>query len=221
MSHRNPGVRPRRATSLLLPALLWLVPAAAPPVRADEPAAERQHEGGGGKKADEAALLLLGPAVLGLLFTFPVGLAAQCLILAHAPRRGLPLVHRLEAHRWKTLLLGLANTLFLGVVFLATQQHLKAIAVLALVLWWALAFVGCHGIARAIGARVLGHDPALPPGAPADLKALAVGWFVLVFASALPVIGPLVIGPYWCIRGAGGVILAVFSVPDAPEAPAV
>lgn len=220
MSHLSE--RPRRATSLLLPALLWLVPAAAPQARAEQPAAER-HEGGGGKKADkadEAALLLFGPAVLGLLFTFPVGLAAHCLILAHAPRRALPLVHRLEAHRWKTLLLGLANTLFLGVVFLATQQHLKAIAVLACVLWWALAFVGCHGIARAIGSRVLGHDPALPPGAPADLKALTVGWFVLVFASALPVIGPLLIGPYWCIRGAGGVILAVFSVPDAPEAPA-
>lgn len=181
---------------------------------ADGPEAEVERRRG--KKAEEAfAVFVLAPWIVALV-TFPVGLAAHCLILAHAPRRGLSLVHRVEAHRWKTLFLGGVNSLFLLVVFAATAQRAQPIAALAVFLWWALAFVGCHGIARAIGARVLGHEPGVHPGAPGDLKALALGWFVIAFASALPGIGWL-LGTYWCVRGTGGVILAVFSVPEPQE----
>lgn len=175
-----------------------------------QPEPDRPH-----KKAEEGAFLVLfGPGLLGL-FAYPIGLAAHCLLLAWAPRRGWPLVHRLESHRWKTLLLGAANTVFLGIVFLATAQTVKALAILALVLWGALAFVGSHGLARALGGRVLGHEPGMAPGPPGDLQALAVGWFVLVFGAAIPVLG-LLLGLYWCLRGAGGVVLAVFSVPEPP-----
>lgn len=223
----------RGLAALLLPALVALLPGSGsvraqeepPPVAAPAPEDVGQpapHGDGEGpqtgprrQKAEEGLFLfVIGPGILAL-FTYPVGLAAHCLIMAHAPRRAAPLVHRLEAHRWKTLLLGLANSMFLGIVVAATQQHAKPIALLAGVLWWALAFVGTHGIARAIGARVLGHDPGLPPAPPGDLKALAVGWFVVVFASAIPAIGPF-LGLYWCLRGAGGVVLAVFSVPEPP-----
>lgn len=185
---------------------------------APEPGGDAQEPHRGHKKAEEGAFLFLfGPGLLGL-FAYPIGLAAHCLLLAYAPRRGWPLVHRLESHRWKTLLLGAANTVFLGIVFLATAQTVKALAILALVLWWALAFVGSHGLARGLGGRVLGHEPGVAPGPPGDLKALAVGWFVLVFGAAIPVVG-LLLGLYWCLRGAGGVVLAVFSVPEPPVEP--
>lgn len=220
-----------RFAALLVVALIGLYPVradekdaagqpgaqAAPEARAEPDTAEAQAERRRGKKVEEAfGLFVIAPWVMAII-AFPVGLAAHCLILAHAPRRGLSLVH-LEAHRWKTLVLGGANTLFLLVVFAATAQHAQPIAALALFLWWALAFVGCHGIARAIGARVLGYDSH--PGAPGDLRALAVGWFVITFAGALPGIGWL-LGTYWCLRGTGSVILAVFSVPEPSESPAL
>lgn len=162
---------------------------------------------GDGKK-DEVGALLFGPWLLGLV-AFPVGLALHCLILAHAPRRGAGLVHKVETYRGRTIALGLLNTLFLGLVFIATAQAVPALGLLVGCLWWTLALVGSHGIARSIGARVLDE----PTDGKHEVRGLAVGWFVMVFASALPGLGWL-LATYWSIRATGGVVLAAFSVPD-------
>lgn len=181
-------------TRALLPLLLVLA-AAAPALAGD------------GKK-DEVGALLFGPWLLGLM-AYPVGLALHCLILSHAPRRGAGLVHKVETYRGRTIALGLLNTLFLGLVFAATVHGAPALALLVACLWWTLALVGSHGVARSIGARILDE----PADGKHELRGLAAGWFVMVFASALPGLGWL-LALYWAVRSTGGVVLAAFSVPD-------
>lgn len=161
----------------------------------------------------DAGAVLFVPFLAALLW-YPLGLAVHCLILGYAPRRGAGLVHNVEAHRWKTLALGLAHTAFLFLVFAAAAEHAPALAALVFALWSMLALVGMFGLARSIGARVLD----VPSQGPQELKALAVGWFVLCFASAFPGLGWL-LGTYWAIRATGGVILTLFSVPPGPDAP--
>lgn len=160
---------------------------------------------------DAGAVLLLPFATA--LVAYPLGLAVHCLILAFAPRRGAGLVHNVEAHRWKTLVLGLAHTAFLFLVFAAAAEHAPALAALVFSLWSMLALVGMFGLARSIGARVLD----VPAQGAHELKGLAIGWFVIVFASAFPGLGWL-LWTYWAIRATGGVILALFSVPPGPGA---
>ncbi len=162
----------------------------------------------------DAGAVLVAP-FFAALFAYPLGLAVHCLILAYAPRRGVGLVHNVEAHRWKTLVLGLAHTAFLLLVFAAAAEHAPALAALVLTLWCMLALVGTFGLARSIGARVLGANVGAGDD---DLKALAVGWFVLVFASAFPGLGWL-LWAYWAVRATGGVILTLFSVPPGPAGP--
>ncbi|RMG06895.1 MAG: hypothetical protein D6731_24830 [Planctomycetota bacterium] len=165
---------------------------------------------------DDAAAGIFGPAVVAF-FALPVGLALHAMILAYAPRRGAGLVEVLEAHRWKTLLLGVLNGCFLLLVGLTFHKAAPALSVLALVVAFALACVGSHGLARGLGARVLGLPPADAP--PADLKQTALGWFVLVFALAIPGLG-LMLAIYWGLRSMGGVVLALFRVAgEAPEGP--
>lgn len=163
-------------------------------------------------KDDAAAGILAFPSLVALL-SYPAGLALHALILAYAPRRGLGLVSNLENHRAKTLILGSLNTFFL--LFLAITLHKKAppVAVLAILLWVTLAAVGSHGIARGLGARLLGGQQTTPPG---DLKEVALGWFVFLFAIAIPGLGAL-LGIYWCVRATGGVVLTLFSVPPSVE----
>lgn len=158
----------------------------------------------------DAGALLVVPLLMALV-AYPLGLAVHCLILAFAPRRGAGLLHNVEAHRWKTLVLGLAHTAFLFLVFAAAAEHAPALAALVFALWSMLALVGTFGLARSIGARVLD----VPAQGPQELKALALGWFVLVFASAFPGLGWLLCA-YWSIRATGVVILTLFSVPQAP-----
>lgn len=162
----------------------------------------------------EAGAALFVPVLLALV-AYPLGLAVHCLILAFAPRRGVGLVHKVEAHRWKTIVLGLAHSGFLFLVFAAAAERAPGVALLVFSLWSMLALVGLYGVARSIGARVLDVPSLEGPG---ELKALAVGWFVIVFASAFPGLGWL-LGTYWSIRGTGAVILTLFSVQE-PALPA-
>lgn len=158
----------------------------------------------------DAGAVLLVP-LLAAVVSYPLGLAVHCLILAFAPRRGAGLVHNVEAHRWKTLVLGLAHSAFLFLVFAAAAEHAPALAALVFSLWCMLALVGMFGLARSIGARVLD----LPAQGPHELRTLAIGWFVIVFASAFPGLGWLLC-TYWAIRATGAVVLTLFSVPPGP-----
>lgn len=161
----------------------------------------------------EAGALLFAPLFTAVL-AYPLGLAVHCLIMAFAPRRGLNLVHKVEAHRWKTLILGAAHSAFLFLVFAAAAEHAPGLAALVFALWGMLALVGMYGLARSIGARVL--DVPTHGQGQHELKALAIGWFVILFASAFPGLGWL-LGTYWSIRATGAVVLTLFSVPDAPS----
>lgn len=161
-------------------------------------------------KGDEAAAGLLIPIVVAVL-AYPVGLALHCLIFAYAPRRGRGLVSNFQNHRAKTLVLGAMNTVFLALVALTLKKPAAGLAALAIVLGFALAIVGTYGVANSIGARILGTDDA-----PADFKTLALGWFVVDFAMAIPGLG-LLLGLYWAVRGTGAVVLTLFSIPSQGE----
>lgn len=182
---------------VVVPALLGVALLAGPAL-----GAEPDRDGGAGA-------LLVGP-FLAAVVAYPLGLAVHCLVLAHAPRRGAGLVEQAEAHRWKSLLLGAAHAVFLLLALAAAGGRAPGLAALVASLWALAALVGAHGLARALGARVL-DDRA------SELGALAVGWFVIVFASALPGLGWF-LGVYWGLRATGAVVLALFA-PAAPAAP--
>lgn len=164
-------------------------------------------------EGDRAGALLFGPALLALP-VFAIGLAAHLLLVAVAPERGRSLVAQAERPRGRLLVLGLVDTLFLWFVALAIAKPAPAISGLVLLIWLGLAFVGSHGLARALGARVLGRDPRAP--APEDVRQLAVGWFVLTFAAALPLVG-LLLAAYWSVRATGAVLLTLLVGPPPRE----
>ncbi len=164
-------------------------------------------------EGDRAGALLFGPALFALP-VFAIGLAGHLLLLAAAPARGRSLVAQAERPRGRLLALGVVDTLFLWFVALATAKPAPAISALVLLVWLALAFVGSHGLARALGARVLGRDPHA--AAPEDVRQLVVGWFVLTFAAALPLVG-LLLAAYWSVRATGAVLLTLLAGPPARE----
>lgn len=172
--------------------------------------AEPDRDGGAGA-------LLVGP-FLAAVVAYPLGLALHCLVLAHAPRRGAGLVEQAEAHRWKSLLLGAAHAVFLLLALAAAGGRAPGLAALIASLWALAALVGAHGLARALGARVLDVRASGLDDRGSELGALAVGWFVIVFASALPGLGWF-LGVYWGLRATGAAVLALFA-PAAPAAPA-
>ena len=161
-------------------------------------------------KGDDAGAILLVPFVFAV-FAYPVGLGLHGLILAYAPRRGRGLVSNLENHRAKTIILGILNTIFLLLVALTLKKAAPALAILAVLLGMTLAAVGSFGIARSLGARVLGRP--LASEGPGDVKEVAVGWFVFLFALAIPGLGWL-LGAYWGVRATGGVVLTLFKIPS-------
>lgn len=165
-------------------------------------------------KGDEAGAIILFPILFAAL-AYPVGLALYGLILAYAPRRGRGLVGNVENHRAKTVVLGILNTVFLLLVTLTLKKAAPALAILAVLLGFTLAAVGSYGIARSLGARVLGRP--LATEGPGDVKEVAVGWFVLLFALAIPGLN-LLLGTYWGVRATGGVVLTLFKIPaGGPE----
>lgn len=159
-------------------------------------------------KGDAAGALVLFPLLTALVL-LPSGWALHALILAHAPRRGLALVQATQRHRWKTLLLGGVNTAFLAFLISVTGGKAPAISFLALLLWLLLVLIGAHGIARGIGAKILGREQASAP--PGDLVELSLGWAILLFAAAIPILG-LFLGFYWSVRAVGSAVLALLAV---------
>ncbi|MCA8924602.1 MAG: hypothetical protein KDD82_22510 [Planctomycetes bacterium] len=165
-----------------------------------------------GKKAEEAfVVLILLPGAL-VLFLCPVGLALQCLILGYGPQRGRGLQLAQEG-RGKTLVLGVANTGFLLLVAASAERKAPGLAGLAWAVWLSMAFVGLHGIARGIGERVLSLPAVLSGSKP--LKPLALGWCLLVAASAMPIVG-WCMGIYWLIRGSGTAVVALLGRKPEP-----
>lgn len=168
-----------------------------------------------GGKGDAAGALLFGPLFMALLL-LPTGWALQALILAHAPRRGQTLLHAVQRHRWKTILLGVLNTGFVFLLVAVIGQAAPPLAFLALLTWTLLALVGSHGLARALGAKVLGREQ--PSGPPGDLAEVSIGWAVLLFGAALPFVG-MFLASYWAVRATGGAILALLAVEVPAESP--
>jgi hypothetical protein len=161
-------------------------------------------------KGDDAAAGLLVPIFVAAL-TFPVGLALHYLIYAYAPRRGAGLVSSYRNHRVKTIVLGIANTIFLLLVALTLKKPAAPLAALAVLLGFALALVGSYGVACTLGSRILDRE------GPGDVKSIALGWFTAVFAFGIPGLGRL-LWLYWAIRGTGAVVLTLFSIPAQPDA---
>lgn len=118
--------------------------------------------------------------------------------------------------RRKILVLGSINTLFLVVIVAATGKPAPPISLLVLVAGLALALIGSHGVARDLGARVLGHDEPAVPGA--DAKEVAVGWFVMVFSAALPLVG-LFLAIYWLVASVGVAAMLLLVGPPTGDAP--
>ena len=166
-----------------------------------------------GHKGDVAGLIVLGPSLLAL-FLLPFGLAAQGLILAYAPRRGRGLVHAVERHRVKTVVLGLINTLFLAFFVGATAKPAPLLALIGLLVWLVLILVGSHGLARGVGARILGRDEGSGP--PGDALETALGFLTLLFACAIPLLG-VFLATYWIVRATGGAVLSMLAVESAPD----
>ena len=94
-------------------------------------------------------------------------------------------------------------------VMAVTGKAAPALGFLALLGWILLALVGSHGLARSLGAKVLGREQ--PSGPPGDLAEVSLGWAVLIFASAIPILG-LFLAAYWCVRATGAAILALLAV---------
>ena len=147
-----------------------------------------------------------------VLFLCPVGLALQCLILGYGPQRGRGRQLAQEG-RGKTLVLGVANTGFLLLVAASAERKAPGLAGLAWAVWLSMAFVGLHGIARGIGERVLSLPAVLSGSKP--LKPLALGWCLLVAASAMPIVG-WCMGIYWLIRGSGTAVVALLGRKPEP-----
>lgn len=166
-----------------------------------------------GGKGDTAGALLFGPLFTALLL-LPTGWAFQALILAHAPRRGQTLLIAVQRHRWKTILLGVLNTGFVFFLVAATSKGAPVLGMIAFLGWSLLALVGSHGLARSLGAKVLGREQ--PSGPPGDLAELTLGWAILLFGASLPFVGIFLAG-YWCVRATGAAILALLAV-EVPAA---
>lgn len=165
-----------------------------------------------GKGEDAFGAIVVLPLLLAL-FLYPTGLALHALILALAPRRGAELVRQARGRPIRALLLGGVNVGALLALAALAGRKAWPVGVFALLLGLILAFVGSHGVARALGRRVLG--PGGDGAAGADLKALATGWFVLVFGTAFPLFGWL-LGGYFALRSVGALALALLGAPE-PE----
>lgn len=169
-------------------------------------------------KGDGEQAFLIGVVGVGILalFAFLTGLAAHALILGHAPRRARGLVAAGgRRNRWKTLILGIVNTFALAVVFRWSEHRAPPLAVLTFATWCVAILVGGHGIARNVGRAALGVDPDEVLDAAAELRGVALGWFVLCFASAIPLLG-YALWFYWSVRSTGVVAYALLA-PDEPD----
>lgn len=186
---------------------LALLVALASPAFADDPQ--------GPQKAKEAVGFVLLCLTAFPLATFAPGLAFHLVLRALAPRRTRLITSEVENHFFRTLAFGFVDALVLFFAFAATAKGAPPIAALVFLVAATLAFVGLHGIARSIGARVLGPTD----GPRSELRELAVGWFVFCFVGWVPLFGWIY--AFICIaRSIGAVVLQAFVSSDDEAPPA-
>ncbi|HBP21000.1 MAG TPA: hypothetical protein DEA08_24845, partial [Planctomycetes bacterium] len=70
------------------------------------------------------------------------------------------------------------------------------------------------GLARGVGARILGRDEGSGP--PGDALETALGFLTLLFACAIPLLG-VFLATYWIVRATGGAVLSMLAVESAPD----
>jgi hypothetical protein len=180
--------------------------------------------GDGGKKEEKVLVFFLACTTVLPLATFLPGLAFHLLLRGIAPSRTRRLTTELETRFFRSAVVGVVDSLGLFLIFLGFANNVKAIALFAFLLWLALAFVGLHGIARALGASVLGSGPApasyvggfappSPGGSRPELRELVVGWFVLCWLGWFPVLG-WAYALFSAVRGTGAVVLQALSGPE-------
>ena len=154
-------------------------------------------------------LCLLDMTIVPLAL-FLLGLAFHLFLRAFAPRTARILVLNADAGRAKTCILGLMNALVLMLVgFVAAQHQAWLVWLVATFIFCALSFVGMHGLATSIGARITGSPSP-------DLKELALGWFVMSYVGCFPIVG-WCLGFYWECRGIGAALLAILTAERGPE----
>lgn len=151
--------------------------------------------------------------VEGLIFTmtllplalYPIGLALHLVIASLAPLRSEGLALDLQDHYWKTLLLGLSNSAALFILVGVFSQRAPGLGGLCFFTFMVFALLGLHGIVRCIGEWVLERCFS-PTATPTPFKTIAVGWFVYLYVTCIPIAGWF-FGCYWIVRGIGGVVL--------------
>lgn len=185
----------RRSLFLIVPLILGLVSAA---FGADEvvPDAAKQKE----------AIQFIVTFTLLPLALYPIGLAIHLFLAGLAPNRSEDLALDIQENFWKSLLLGLANGLGLLILAGVLSKPVPAAAALAGLALCLFVVCGLHGAARSVGTRILERVAHKSP--PNPIIALALGWFVVLYVSCVPVVGWM-FGLSWILRGIGGVVLQV------------
>ncbi|MDF1662334.1 MAG: hypothetical protein P1V97_11210 [Planctomycetota bacterium] len=151
--------------------------------------------------------------VEGLIFTmtllplalYPIGLAIHLVLASLAPLRSEGLALDLQDHYWKSLLLGLSNSAALFILVGVFSKRAPGLGALCFFIFMLFAFLGLHGIVRSIGEWVLERCFS-PSATPTPFKTIAVGWFVYLYVTCIPIAGWF-LGCYWIARGIGGVVL--------------
>jgi hypothetical protein len=159
-----------------------------------------------GPKKDQVVGLLLSMTLLPLAL-YPIGLACHLILASLAPYRSEGLSLDLQDHYWKTLLLGLCNAVALIILAGVFQKRAPGLASLCSLALLSFMILGLHGIVRSTGDWILENCARLGPTTHA-LKSIAVGWFVILYVSCIPLIGWF-LGCYWIVRGIGGVVLQI------------
>lgn len=157
-----------------------------------------------GDKKKEAEGLIFTMTLLPLAL-YPIGLAIHLVLASLAPLRSEGLSLDLQDHYWKSLLLGLSNSAALFILVGVFSKRAPGLGGLCFVIFALFAFLGLHGIVRSIGEWVLERCFA-PTAAPTPFKTIAVGWFVYLYVTCIPIAGWF-LGCYWIVRGIGGVVL--------------
>jgi hypothetical protein len=157
-----------------------------------------------GPKQDQIAVLIISMTLVPLAL-FPIGFAIHMVLASLAPLRSEGLSLDLQDHYWKTLLLGLTNFAALFILAGVLGKRAPALGGLFSLTFLAFAILGLHGIVRSLGDWILERCARVGP-APSPMKSLALGWFVFLYVTCIPILG-WVMGCYWITRGMGGVVL--------------
>jgi hypothetical protein len=163
----------------------------------------------------EEALRLLVAVTLIPLAIYPLGLAVHLFLVSLAPQRSAELALDLREHRWKTFFLGLCNGFALFILLAVLGERFPLLAGVVFLASLAILLGALHGLARGLGEWVCERAEL---GKITAWKSLAIGWFVTLFISAIPIAG-WIWGAYWLTRGIGAVILQISGrrSPDSPS----